>query len=378
MLFLRAAGLDLLEVNLINCFYMGSIVLFEVPTGMLADRYGRKASFVVSCFVYSVSMFLYYKSGSFAMFVLAEVLGAIAASFYSGAFEAWMVDSVMHQDSKFDFEKVFVVSGILDNLGLALGTVLGAYFGKNNLALPWLMSSVSIALVGFAGMRLIREDYFAYCKTGNSSETGWLVTALSRIKRNFILFKESVVYTISNQSILFIVLAGVLFNFACMAPNMYWQIVFSSFDVGVDRLGIIHMGSIGMIVLGSLILKQVSARVKKQKHVIVCALAVFAFGLLLAVKDGTIAITLIGFYVHEFARGLYKPMQKKYINARLESRFRATWLSCDSMYSKIGALAGLLLSGFLAKYYSVSLSWLVSALVILFFLPFLYSMKNEE
>lgn len=381
VLFLTQAGLDPLEVNLINCCYMASLFLFEVPTGVIADRYGRKFSFIVSCFIYSFSMFLYYASHSFPMFIVAEVIGALAATFYSGAFEAWMVDSVKKYDQAIATKPIFSKGNIISNVGVMIGTFSGAVFGKNNLALPWLMSSVSILILGIISVWLIKETKIIQerkIEKRKISIRNIFSLFKNESQRNFTIAKQGFAYTITEKSILFIVVAGFIYNFACMAPNMYWPLVFESLGVSIQNLGLIHFGSIFMIILGSLLLHFFDNRIKKERNVIVLSLVIFAIGLLIAVKDGTIIITLSGFYIHEFARGIFKPTKSAYLNSRIPAKYRATILSFDSMYVSAGSFFGLLIGGIIAKYYSISLSWLVSALIIIIFLPYLLFKKNGE
>lgn len=65
ILFMLSKGLDLLEVNLINIFYMGSVFILEIPTGALSDMFGRKYSFLISCLFLAVSFFIYFQSSKF-------------------------------------------------------------------------------------------------------------------------------------------------------------------------------------------------------------------------------------------------------------------------------------------------------------------------
>jgi len=73
---------------------------------------------------------------------------------------------------------------------------------------------------------------------------------------------------------------------------------------------------------------------------------------------------LFWFLIHEGGRGMFKPLKQAYLNKRIESDKRATVLSFDSMISRGGAFVGLLLSGYLAENYSISLSWLTSGIIL--------------
>ena len=63
-LFLQSRGLDLFEVGLVFAIFQFSTFLFEVPTGAVADLYGRKASFLLSCLI---------RMSAFALYAFAAV-----------------------------------------------------------------------------------------------------------------------------------------------------------------------------------------------------------------------------------------------------------------------------------------------------------------
>src|SRR3989344_7989541 len=75
--FLMSQGLNLFEVNMVNFVFFITMFVCEIPTGAIADVFGRKTSFVCSCFLYAVGMFVYAASQSFWGFVLAEMISAV-------------------------------------------------------------------------------------------------------------------------------------------------------------------------------------------------------------------------------------------------------------------------------------------------------------
>src|SRR5262245_30118550 len=91
-LFLLSRGLDLFQINVVFAVYLVTVFLFEVPTGAVADRMGRKQSFLLSCLLRGVAYGLYARAESFADCLAAEIIDAIGTTLASGALEAWAVD----------------------------------------------------------------------------------------------------------------------------------------------------------------------------------------------------------------------------------------------------------------------------------------------
>jgi MFS family permease len=93
-LYMRSRGLSLLQVNSIWSILVLTIFLAEVPTGVIADRIGRKRSVVAALFLQFLGEFFYIFASSYVAFVLIAMLGGIGYSFLSGANEALIYDSL--------------------------------------------------------------------------------------------------------------------------------------------------------------------------------------------------------------------------------------------------------------------------------------------
>jgi MFS family permease len=367
VLFMVEAGLSLTQISLVNAAYMLTCFTMEIPTGSIADNYGRKFSFVLSCVLLSLSLMVYHLSSTFILFILAEVIAGIATTFSSGAFEAWVVDSVKHYDKEYDTAPIFEKKIWVKSVAVFTGVIAGAYLGKIDLALPWLVASIGMLLVAIAAFILMREDYFDFSK---SKKRGW-----SSIVRTV---KDSTKYGVQHREVFYIAIVGIVFTFACMAPNMFWQIRFKDLGVDISNMGYIHSGTVIFIALGTVIARFARSYFRKEKYALLFSLVVFAVGMFMASLFQFLPLVFCGFYIHEVARGIYGPLSDYYVNNKIPSEKRATILSFVSMIAMIGAFAGLLTTGWIAENISVSIAWLVGAIVIIISLPFLLLMKNGE
>ncbi|MFQ6046574.1 MAG: hypothetical protein ACE5PT_09520 [Gemmatimonadales bacterium] len=95
-LFLLDAGLDILEVFIANGAFTAGMVIFEIPTGVLADTRGRRASFLWSVAILVATTLGYLAvarfGGGLLGFSIVSVFMGLGFTFYSGAVEAWLVD----------------------------------------------------------------------------------------------------------------------------------------------------------------------------------------------------------------------------------------------------------------------------------------------
>ena len=97
-LFLLDAGLTNTEAFAANAFFAVGQVIFEVPTGVVADTRGRRFSFVLGTVTLLASTLLYFVMwqihAAFIGWALASILLGLGFTFFSGATEAWLVDAL--------------------------------------------------------------------------------------------------------------------------------------------------------------------------------------------------------------------------------------------------------------------------------------------
>jgi MFS family permease len=93
-LYLQTRGLSLLQVSSIWSIIMAASLLAEVPTGLIADKIGRKWSVVIALFIQAMGEFLYLFASSYLAFVFIAIIAGIGYAFSSGASEALIYDSL--------------------------------------------------------------------------------------------------------------------------------------------------------------------------------------------------------------------------------------------------------------------------------------------
>src|ERR687892_810990 len=110
-IFLLDAGLSNLEAFAANAFFTAGMVLFEVPTGIVADTVGRRMSYLLGTLTLSASTVLYVLlwqiHGPFWEWALVSILLGLGFTFFSGAVGAWLVDAVSATGFKGELEAVF-------------------------------------------------------------------------------------------------------------------------------------------------------------------------------------------------------------------------------------------------------------------------------
>jgi MFS family permease len=350
--FLAEKGMNLLQINIINAFFMGFIIFSEMPTGSFADRFGRHRSLALSCFLLSASFVVYYFSQSFLLFILAEVIGAIGQTFASGAAEAWLVDSLKSRNEGHLKEKVFRQELTAKSIGVISGCLLGSFLGGIDLSLPWLGSALFMFLTGIFSL-FFKENY-----AQEFSENRQKSCLVSQIR-------EAWHFGMKNNELLYIMSFGAIMAFSVQALNMQWSLMFKdNYGFSSLQLGFVFIGISLTSAVGGKFSKNINKYIKNDQIAIVLPQLITAAAIIMCARSNTLFLFTGTFMLHEFGRGIFSPLKQTYMNNRIPSDKRATLLSLESMLVKVGALIGLIISGLLAQNVSIRWTWLFSGLFL--------------
>jgi MFS family permease len=216
-LFLLDAGLDIQGVFVANAIFTASMALFEIPTGVLADTRGRRASFLLSVAVIFLGTLGYVGTaaigGGLLLFSLWSIVLGLGYTFYSGATEAWLVDALEATGHEGGLDQVFATSSIVTTAAMLVGTISGGVLGSIDLAVPFLVRSVLLVVVFVVA-------FFTMHDLGFTPKTMELAAMPSEMKR---IARASVTYGWENRSVRLLIIAG-FFQASFMAWGFHaWQ-----------------------------------------------------------------------------------------------------------------------------------------------------------
>jgi len=352
--FLIHHGLNLFEVNLVNASYFLTLFVCEIPTGAFADIFGRKTSFVAACGLLCISMFVYGNSHTFTGFTLAEVIAAIGMTFRSGAFQAWLVDSLKHHGYEGEYNRLFGRESLFRQIGGGIGAVAGSYLAARNPSLPWFVGGTCMAITTVYAYVVMKEEYFIHNKFS------W--------KNGFYSMRDiaisSIRYGTEHKAVRFILIITAVQIFAVQALNMYWQPFFRNHKVNEQHLGFLFTGMMVALATGAFIISRLNCKGSEKKMIVrsqICA------GLIVitAVLIPGVPLTIIFFLLHEIPRGCWQPLIDSYLQKRIPSHERASIASFCSIAPHIGGVVGLVISGLIAQFFGISVTWIISGLFLI-------------
>src|ERR671916_1784512 len=161
-IFLLDAGLTNLEAFTANAFFTAGMVLFEVPTGIVADTWGRRTSYLLGTVTLAGSTFLYYLlwvlDAPFVPWAVVSILIGLGFTFFSGAVEAWLVDALRHAQYEGGLENVLGRGQMVSGVAMLGGSVAGGAIAQaTSLGVPFLLR-VGVLLAMFVVAALLMRD----------------------------------------------------------------------------------------------------------------------------------------------------------------------------------------------------------------------------
>lgn len=171
--------LTLAQVQIVQAWFMFWGFVMEIPTGVIADRFGRKYSVAAGTILIAISSFIYGSIPNFAVFLICEFLMATAYALISGANEALLYDTLKEQGKEVESKKILGRVSAVGTAGVIFGTVLGsliaARFGLNvpmlATAIPFTLAAIIIWTIkepAIKGMALEPKNYLNIAKKGLS------------------------------------------------------------------------------------------------------------------------------------------------------------------------------------------------------------------
>jgi len=373
-LFKMGAGLDIQQVLLTNAAFTLGSMIFEIPTGVVADTLGRRVSFLLCLATLFVTTLLYvaiaWRGWGFWAFVWVSVFLGLGYTFYTGAVDAWLVDALQATGYSEPLEPVFARAQMFFGAGMLVGTIGGGLLGQIRLDLPYLVRAAIVIPLFVLAWRGMPELGF----TPRALELRRVPAEMRRV------FIEGLSYGLKHPVVRPVMLAS-LVGMSFMIFGFYsWQRYFLDLLgrnlVWVD--GVIS-SLVGLsLIAGNALVGPLSRVVRTRTGLLMLSVAVQA-ALVVACGLLTNFYVVVALYLlYGVAIGLAMPVKQAYLNAHIPSAQRATILSLDSMFGNLGGVIGQGAWGRVAKVRSIGMAWAYSGLTLLLGIPLYWIARRSD
>jgi MFS family permease len=143
VLFWQSRGLNFSQIMILQSIYAVSVVILELPTGALADYFGKRLSLIFGALFFSLGFLIYGISSVFWHFVLGELILGVGAALISGADSAFLHESLKFINKGSDYKDTEGKVQGLTSISRAIGKLLGGLLGSISLSFTLLATAIS-------------------------------------------------------------------------------------------------------------------------------------------------------------------------------------------------------------------------------------------
>jgi MFS family permease len=373
-LFLLDAGLSNFEAFAANAFFTAGMVIFEIPTGVVADTVGRKASYLLGTITLSVTTGLYWMlwlwHAPFVWWAIVSALLGLGFTFFSGAVDAWLVDALAFAKYAGSLEAVFGRGLVVTGISMFVGSVLGGIIAQaTNLGVPFLLrAGVLLVMLVFAA--IVMRDL------GFTPDHSMRPVAATRN-----VLKQSIDHGLRKRSVRWMILSapfasGVgIYAFYALQPyllELYGDT--TAYSIAGLAAAILSLAQVAGGVLASRIRKLFA---KRTTTVIGASLVSILILVALGVTSlFWFAVALL--VVWGFVFAVAGPVRQAYLNDMIPSKQRATVLSFDSLFGSLGGVFIQPALGRAADLWGYGTSLVIGGAVELIGIPFLFASRRQN
>jgi MFS family permease len=371
-LFLLGAGLSFFEVFVANAAFSAGMVLFEVPTGVVADTLGRRVSFLLSVSVLAATTLLYVAlaqvGAGVVAFAVVSVLMGLGFTFYSGAMEAWLVDALAVSGFTGQLDRVFARGQQVTGAAMLVGTIGGGLLGQVDLALPYLIRA-GLLLAVFAIAYVVMHDLgFAPRRVA----AGELPAEVARNAR------AGVEYGWRQRNLRLLILAAAaqasFTMWAFYAAQPYLLDLLDSGAIWVS--GLVAAGIALATMAGNQVVTFASRFCGRRTTLLLAAAALQSGAAVLVGLADSFWLASAGVLLVSLSLGVTGPVRSAYLHQVVPSEQRATVVSFDSMLSNAGSIGGQVGLGALGEARGVGSAFVVGGVATAVALPILGRLRR--
>jgi MFS family permease len=373
-LFLLDAGLSNAEAFAANAFFTLGMVLFEVPTGVVADTKGRRMSYLLGTLTLTASTLFYLWmwriSAPFWAWAATSAFLGLGFTFFSGAYMAWLVDALKATGYTGPMEKVFARGKIVEGMAMLTGSVAGGLLAQNfGLGLPYVVRAVLLGVTFVLAFVLMRDVGFTPSRGKHPVEE------VQRVLRGALR------HGLGNPHARWIMLAAIftdglsIYAFYAMQPYLL-ELWGNPKAYGIAGLAAAIVA--GAQIVGGLAAPHLSKVFHRRTTVLLSATIVSAaiLALIGAFPRFWVAVLLLVVWALMFAA--ITPVRQAYLNEVIASEQRATVLSFDSLLGSSGGVALQPVLGRTADLWGYPASYLGCSIVQALAVPFMVFARRER
>jgi MFS family permease len=373
-LFLLDAGLNATAAFAANAFFTAGMVLFEVPTGVVADTWGRRVSYLLGTVTLVVATALYLLAwqahAPFWAWIVTSILLGLGFTFFSGATEAWLVDALRASGYEGELDPVFARGQVIGGVAMLIGTAGGGLIAQwTNLGVPYMLRSATLVVSFVVAFLFMRDWGFTPRRARHPlREMRRVLAASTRYGFGVAPVRWTMLSAVAVQGV------GI---YAFYAVQPYLLELWGDQEA-YGIAGLAAAVTAGAMIAGGLLAPRLRRLFHHRTSALLVALAAECVLLVLLGSIQVFWVAVIVLVGYGMAGAAALPIRQAFMNGMIPSEQRATVLSFDSLLSSSGGVVIQPALGRAADAWSYSASLVAGGIISMVSLPFLALARRER
>ncbi len=338
LIYFREIGFSLTQIGFLGSSFALAMLLFEIPTGAIADIFGRKFSVIIGAFLSGLTVISIFFFNDFYIILVLFFLWGLFGTLISGADEAWVVDLLKHKKRKKLIHEYYIKRYSFIRASLLISGFIGALVVKRfGLGIIWPITGGT--LIATSMILLFGQEYFVKKKQKIKEHSKNLISHI----------RTSINFSLKDKSILFLIIISFLLMFVHrFAGEISWYPFLQNLGFQEHWFGYLFSSIVALGIFIPYSSKILIKKFKSYKNYFLVVLTLTMFILILAGLVKILIIILIFFILYRAMFDFYKPVSLIYFQKFIPGKRRATIVSFKSMIASLAVIIASPLAGFTA------------------------------
>jgi MFS family permease len=355
LLYMKEIGLSLTQIGFLGSSYALASILFEIPTGAIADIFGRKFSTILGQFLTGLIMISIMFFQSFYWILGLFFLRGFAWTLTSGADEAWIVDLLKHKKKNNLIHEYYSKRHSFISFGMVAAGIVGAvlvkYFG---LWIIWPVTGGSMILTSI--VFLFGEENFVRKKQHVKKHINELINHT----------KDSIKYSARHEVISLLLMIGMItMIITVLTSEITWYPYLQGLGFQDHWFGYLVSASFVFGIFIPYFTKSLSKKLGGYKKYLILMLIIQAIILFAVGFTNILLIAVMMYLLFMTTYDFYGPVKSTFFQKFVPSKMRATIGSSRNMLNSLVVIFAFPLVGFIADNIGPQYTILLGAFILI-------------
>lgn len=349
------------QINLFLIVFWITTFFSELPSGIIADTFGRLETVIVSTIIRAVGLLILTVSGANVfILLLSAFLTGFGESLYSGAPDSWLVDKMQEMGLENTFGNIYSKTTFFTSITSLISGYIGAnWLAHLSLKLPLIVGSmILLAIIPLLLLIITREGEPKSKKKIRFQNINFKVS----LKSMHQTLKEGLQEIKGNRNILKYLLAFLPITLIVTGPFNQWQLFFPTSGKLINT-GNILIGINVMSIIGSYLAKYFLSGSKNKLIMLTILTFLNATTVILSVLFNRNYLSVIFLWLHTLMVSSDEVSRYSVLQLLIKSKARSTLISLKNTLEAAMTVIALGINGFLSDKFGIGVSWVVLALV---------------